>query len=839
MTNLAYGMLRRRPGSVIATLLALAVGVMILTTMGVLIESGLRYRPEPQRYAGTAIVVADRDITFTGKEIGGDPYKTTVNLPDGGTVPADLVEKIQQIPGVAAAVPDHSIPILSQAFGSAVGHGWSSAALTPYRLIAGSEPRRAGDIVVSSDAHLRVGQSTDLTIAGTAHRFRIAGIADQSPRTSTAYATAGDQPAALFFTDAQATALAPHPGRVDAIGVMTTPDADQSAVAATVGQLAESVAAKAYTGDDRAKAEQSGIAAQAKDLLIQIGAAFGGYIVLLIICVVAGTVGLSVRHRRRDLALLRAIGATPGQVRRMLMAEAALTGLAAAIAGVPLGLLTTHWAVGELVSRGFVPAEFPMVNGALAALAAVAVTTLFAVLASLIAARRITAIRPTEALGEAAVEPARSGKVRLGFGLVTLLGGVSSSVASIGLGGQSALAAAVGMLYLFVIAVGLLAPWINRFAAKLLAPVLNRVWGTSGFLATANLKANAQGMATVLTALVLAVGFGGSVWFLQDNLQRATVEQSRDGMRAQHALVAPGGLPAKAVDELRATPGVEAVTGVRRTSVLVRIMDGAEVVPARAIDPVGADATMDLKVEQGSLSELRGDTVAVSALRASSQGWKLGEQVEIWLGDGTAKKLRVVAIYERGLGFGDVVLSREAVGGGLDEVLIRTSPGFDAGALAEVAAHYPTSSFVGTGELNGKLADDLALSAWLNKLLIGVMVGYAALAAANTMVMAAVARRRELALLRLAGVTRRQVKRMVHAEQAGLLGVALAIGGTIAALTLVAVVATLTGDPIPFVPPLGWVAVLGGATLLAMATTVLPISRLLRTPPVDHVGAKE
>jgi putative ABC transport system permease protein len=832
MTNLAFSMLRRRPGSVIATLLALAVGVMILTTLGVLIESGLRYRPEPQRYAATAIVVADRDITFTGKEIGGDTYKTTVSLPDGGTVPADLVEKIQQVPGVAAAVPDHSIPILLQAVGSAVGHGWSSAALTPYRLTAGTEPRKAGEIVASADTKLRVGQSTDLTIAGTAHRFRITGIAVAEQ------AAGDDQPGAVFFTDSQAAALAPHPGRVDAIGVITTPDADQSAVAATVGQLAESVAAKAYTGDDRAKAEQAGIAAQARDILIQIGAAFGGYIVLLIICVVAGTVGLSVRHRRRDLALLRAIGATPGQVRRMLMAEAALTGLVAAIGGIPLGLLTTHWAVGELVSRGFVPAEFPMVNGALAAVAAVAVTTLFAVLATLIASRRITAIRPTEALGEAAVEPARSGKVRLGFGLVTLLGGVSSSVASIGLGGQSALAAAVGMLYLFVIAVGLLAPWINRFAANLLAPVLNKVWGTSGFLATANLKANAQGMATVLTALVLAVGFGGSVWFLQDNLQRATVEQSRDGMRAQHALVAPGGLPAKAIDELRATPGVEAVTGVRRTSVLVRIMDGAEEVPARAIDPAGADATMDLKLDQGSLSELRGDTVAVSALRASSQGWKLGEQVDIWFGDGTPKKLRIVAIYERGLGFGDVVLSRETVGAGLDEVLIRTAPGAEA-ALAKVAAHHPTSTLVGTGELNGKLANDLALSAWLNKLLIGVMVGYAALAAANTMVMAAVARRRELALLRLAGVTRRQVKRMVHAEQAGLLGVALAIGGTIAALTLVAVVATLTGDPIPFILPLGWIAVLGGATLLAMATTILPISRLLRTPPVDHVGAKE
>ena len=62
---------------------------------------------------------------------------------------------------------------------------------------------------------------------------------------------------------------------------------------------------------------------------------------------------------------------------------------------------------------------------------------------------------------------------------------------------------------------------------------------------------------------------------------------------------------------------------------------------------------------------------------------------------------------------------------------------------------------------------DLALGAWLNRLLIGVMVGYAALAAATTMVMAALARRRELALLRLVGVTRRQVRRMVTPNRPG------------------------------------------------------------------------
>jgi putative ABC transport system permease protein len=235
----------------------------------------------------------------------------------------------------------------------------------------------------------------------------------------------------------------------------------------------------------------------------------------------------------------------------------------------------------------------------------------------------------------------------------------------------------------------------------------------------------------------------------------------------------------------------------------------------------------------------------VSSLEAASQGWHAGDQISLWLGDGTPARLRVAAVYERGFGFGDITLARDTVLGHTasnldDQILIRARPGADvSGALTTVAARYPGSAVVPTAKLTGQLAQELAISAWLNKLLITVMVGYAALAAANTMIMAALARRRELALLRLVGVTRRQVKRMVHAEQAGLLGVALAIGGTVAAVTLTSVVNTLTGHPTPYVPPLGWLTVLGGTTVLALVTTVLPVGRLLRTPPIEDIGIKD
>jgi putative ABC transport system permease protein len=839
MLKLAAKMLRHRKGSAVATLVALAAGVMILMAMGVLVESGLRYQPTPQRYAGADLVVAHRDITITGKDLGGKPVSTTLPLPEVGTVPAALVGQIGQVPGVVDAVADDSIAVvpLTSSPAPAVGHGWSSARLTPYRIVSGAPPGTDNEIVVDArlaaaagDA-LRPGQQIDVLAGGNTRRYRVSGIAEQTGTS--------DQPAAVFFTDAQAARLSAHPGRVDAVGVIADPHLDRDASAAmraAVDRLADAAGAKTYAGADRGLLEEPEATA-ARSLLVQLGATFGGYVALLVVFVVAATIGLSVRHRRRDLALLRAVAATPGQVRRMIMAEAALVSVAAAALGVPAGALATRWLHHQLIDRRFIPATFPIVAGVISALVATAIAVLVAVLSALIAARRVTGIRPTEALGEVAVESKRGSKVRLVCGLVALAAAAASTTLTVGMTGQAALTAALGMLYLFVTAVALLAPWINRSAARLLAPVLRTVWGTSGYLATANLRANAQGMVTVLTALVLSVGFGGSVWFLQSNVQRQTVTQSRDGMVADRALVSPAGLPDSVVAEVRRIPGVQAATAVRHTSVVVKTFVGAESVAAQAIDPDGAAVTMNLGIVQGSMANLRGARIAVSSMRAASQGWKVGDQVQLWLGDGTPASLQIAAIYERGLGFGDITLTRDTVIGHTarnldDQVVIRAVPGahLDA-ALAELAFRYPTSSVIPADALTGQLAKDLAISAWLNKLLVAVMVGYAALAAANTMVMAALARTRELSLLRLVGVTRRQVKRMVHAEQVGLLGAALVIGGAIAAMTLTAAVNTLTGHPAPYVPPLGWVAVIGGTTLLALTTTVLPIGRLLRVPP--------
>lgn len=145
--------------------------------------------------------------------------------------------------------------------------------------------------------------------------------------------------------------------------------------------------------------------------------------------------------------------------------------------------------------------------------------------------------------------------MRLICGLACGAGALSLTALTGATDGQTALGAAMGMLYLFVLGVALLAPWINQAAARLLGPVLRTVWGDSGYLAAANLRAHARGTVAVLTALVLSVGLGGTVWFLQGNLERQAAVQSREGILAGYALTSGAGLPASAVAEARRVPG--------------------------------------------------------------------------------------------------------------------------------------------------------------------------------------------------------------------------------------------------------------------------------------------
>src|SRR3954454_4594334 len=381
MLRLALLSGRGRLGTFAGALVALFAASLLTTAWGMQIESVLRSHAPVERYAGASAVV-------TGQQIVGPDHD--VPLSERARVSSGLTSRLAGVPGVRAAHGDVSVPVRLGGR-EAVAHGWGSARLTPYVLSAGRAPARPGEVV----AGYRTALGARLALASTepARTVTVVGVAR----------VGGDIPVsqqtAVFLTDAEAQRLAGHPGRVDAIGVLAGAGLDASRLRAVAG------GAQVLSGDARGKAEHPELQ-QARMTLIPVTAAFAGLALFIALFVVTSTIGLSIQQREREIALLRAVAATPGQIRRMIGWEAALVGLIGSAAGVWPGLRLGEELGHALVRHGIVPASFTVDPSSWKpGAAAVAGGSTIALLAVLAAGRRAARVKPTVALGDAAVEP--------------------------------------------------------------------------------------------------------------------------------------------------------------------------------------------------------------------------------------------------------------------------------------------------------------------------------------------------------------------------------------------------------------------------------------------------
>jgi putative ABC transport system permease protein len=860
MTGVAWRMLTQHPMRAVATFVALLYGAAVLAACGVLLESALRYHGVAQNYGASVVVVAATDLAIaqgSGEDLSVDSYP----LPEGGRVNAALAGRIAAVPGVRRVMPDVTVPVQltartpggtngnATAAWTASGHPWSAAALAPFTLQAGVPPTSAGDVVL--DAALaratgtRPGQAVRLVVPDGVHTFTVTGIA-RGP------AAAGEP--VVFFTDARAEALAGHPGTTSVLGVIADRGVNPQTLAAAIRAVlpahpanADGTFPQVYAGTDRGLAGSPEVE-NGKVFIIAVSASFGGWAFLIAIIVISGTVGLSVQQRHRDIALLRAIAATRRQVRRMLLIETAVIAALAGAAGVWAGLAAARWLRGQFVSQGFVPGSFALHVSWLPPVVAVGGVLIVAVAAAWIAGLRASRIRPVEALREATVE--RRGRladvVRGLLGLAALAGGIVLAGVAAHLTASAAAGTAIGLVATLVVAVVLLAPWLTRIVVAICTAALRRL-GIPGRLAAANLAASARRLSPVVSSLVLAVALGGSLWFLQTSIQHAGAQQSRAGLVADQVMTTAGaGLPGGLAQAARHVPGVAAAAGVVRSTMF---SDQGDEYTAEGADASALRATIDLGTVSGGLSALRGYTVAVDTVTASDLNLRVGSTFGGWFGDGVPATLRVVAVYQRGLGFANLTLPSDVLrphtATGLDSlVLVADSRGADhstvLAALARAIQGVDPGAQVATpGDYQAAVNAQIAQNTWTIHVSVMVLLVYVVIAALNTLAMAALARRGELGVLRLAGVTRRQVLRMVRIEQAVLLGLALTVGGVIAALTLVPMVKGTTGSATPYIPAGGWLAVIGGTILLGMAGTLLPILGLLRIPPIDAIGSHE
>src|SRR3954466_12055658 len=345
MLRLALLSARGRLGTFVGAFVALAASSALVMAGGMPFQSALSTHPPVERYAGAAAVV-------TGQQIVGTDHD--VPLGERARVDSALAARLAAVPGVRAAIAAVSLPARLGAR-PPVAHGWSSAALTPYVLSAGRPPAGPDEVVTgyraAIGARLRLGSTQEartVVVVGVAHPRR----------------PARGQGAAIFLTDGEAARLAGHPGRVDAIGVLGGPGFDASRLRAAAG------GAVVLTGDARGKAEHPEVG-DARTKLIAVAASFGGLALFIAVFVVAGTMSLSIQQREREIALLRAVAATPRQVRRMIAWEAAIVGLLGSAIGIWPGAVLGRELGHALVRHGIAPPNFSVSAGWLPIAAAV------------------------------------------------------------------------------------------------------------------------------------------------------------------------------------------------------------------------------------------------------------------------------------------------------------------------------------------------------------------------------------------------------------------------------------------------------------------------------------
>ena len=253
------------------------------------------------------------------------------------------------------------------------------------------------------------------------------------------------------------------------------------------------------------------------DTLFIVATVVGGWGLLIVAFAVASTLTLSVRQRSREIALLRSVGATPAQVGRMVVGEAAGLSITAALMAIGPALLGGRLLLELLQNTGQVDDAVGYRFGPAALGVGLGITFLAASIAALVTARRAARVRAAESLLTASIDHSGISRKRIVAGILFLALGLNMAVVTAtvmsGKGidamqtaGQASIYAAIGL--------ALLAPFLARAVAARLADLLAWV-GPSGYLAAENMRRRSQQMASALMPIILFTGIATGTLYMQ------------------------------------------------------------------------------------------------------------------------------------------------------------------------------------------------------------------------------------------------------------------------------------------------------------------------------------
>ena len=770
------------------------------------------------------------DFSQTGVTIDGATLDTVAKL-------AEVAQADVQIVGYAQLIGPDGQAVVDQSTASTLGFNWSSSdELNPFDLVDGSAPVSGDEIVIDHASAKRsgygVGDTATVLTAGDERAFRIVGVADYGDSDSQ-----GGAGAVLFEREA-AEQLLTSPGQVNSVVAVAAAGVPQEQlVDALTAALRESADAplEVITGQqlsDENRDDVSNSTGPFKTILL----IFSLIAMFVSAFIINNTFSITVAQRAREMALLRALGASRRQVTSAVIVEATITGVIAAMVGLGLGVGIAQLLRALISALGI---EFPDGSAVVSPgsmLLAFGVGVAATVLSAAAPSRAAGRVPPIAALRGLSIEIVGSSRRRLALGAVLIAAGVglvlvalaSRQVALVGLG---ALATFAGT--------AVVGPMLVRPAARALGVPLS-VTGVSGDLAVQNASRNPKRTARTASSLMIGVSLVACMTVLGASMTSSFGSSLDKNFFGSHVvevegLDVPSGFSTQLADEMRTTDGIDVVSEFRLSR--ARVNDETGTTDLEAYDAATIGELIDLGDVEGDPAKLGTDGMAIDSDYAEANDLQLGSQIPVALPTGNVV-VTVRSIFEPTVWIASQFMDTAAFDELLPQGMVyRVYALGDANAVQSVTDGFPTVQVLDRDAFLELVSSTIDQFLAVITALLALAVLIALLGVANTLSLAIFERKREIGLLRAIGMTRSQLRTTIRNEAmiVALLGTALGIGlGTFLGWAVVRSLEDQGFDTltIPGVR-IAVIAILGAAAGATVAT--LPARRAARLDILDAI----
>lgn len=640
-------------------------------------------------------------------------------------------------------------------------------------------------------------------------------------------------------------------GTVDAIGVVAEEGTD-------IEQLQERIDAElndqttTLVGDERGQAELREAKASGVTVMALAGV-LTAFAILVAVFGVASMLALSIAQRQRDLALLRAVGATPRQLRRLIFRETLMLSVIATTLAYFPGQFLGQFVFDQLADRGIAAEGVTFHQGWIPTVAAMAVAIVAALFGALGAGRRASRIRPTQALAEASVDGRLIGGGRLLLALVVLAGGVGLTMVTITvMSGPLTPATGAPAVLLLAIGLALLAPVLTKLTTFAVQGPVRALGGVTGQLAVLNARGRSGRLAAVMGPVILLTAVSTGLLYLQTTNDEADRRGFADNLVADAVVTAEDGFDPGTVAELNDLAGVSGASEYVDTVGFIENPEDSSPMnegwTLQGVTAEGADATTPVEITSGVLTDLHGETIAIEDQHADRLGVGPGDTITVRMGDNTVLDLEVAALFSAPDDYDTLLLPADTLAahttqGVANRILVTADEGTDPARLTALLNDWASGgdglTVTGRDVLLGEYDDQKKTANFAIYIMVVMIAGYVAITVVNTLASSMMARRRELGLQRLAGSTRGQVMKMVGLEGTIVAVSGIALGTAAATAILVPVSLKRLDSILPSGSPWIYASTVAFTLLLTLGAMLLPAWRVARGRPAEAALAVE